>query len=48
MNEKFVERIQTQVAEIKKAGLYKNERIINGDQGAEITVNGKTVLNFLR
>ena len=46
MNEKFVERIQTEVAEIKKAGLYKNERIINGDQGAEITVNGKTVLNF--
>jgi len=46
MNEKFVERIQTEVAEIKKAGLYKNERIINGDQGAEITVNDKTVLNF--
>ena len=46
MNEKFVERIQTEVVEIKKAGLYKNERIINGDQGAEITVNGKTVLNF--
>ncbi|MFN2438503.1 MAG: glycine C-acetyltransferase, partial [Chitinophagaceae bacterium] len=46
MNNQFVERIRNEIEEIKKTGLYKNERIINGDQGAEITVNGKTVLNF--
>jgi glycine C-acetyltransferase len=46
MNEQFVERIRTEVDDIKTAGLYKKERVINGDQGAEITVNGKTVLNF--
>ncbi len=46
MNEQFVERIRSEVDDIKTAGLYKKERVINGDQGAEITVNGKTVLNF--
>src|SRR5688572_14211147 len=46
MNEQFVQRIQKEVEEIKESGLYKNERIITSPQGAEITVNGKTVLNF--
>src|SRR5215203_4169945 len=46
MNEKFVQRIQTEVEEIKQSGLYKTERIISSSQGVEITVNGKTVLNF--
>jgi glycine C-acetyltransferase len=46
MNEKFVQRIAKEVEEIKDLGLYKTERIISGPQGAEITVNGKTVLNF--
>ncbi|MBK9193764.1 MAG: glycine C-acetyltransferase [Flavobacteriales bacterium] len=31
---------------IREAGLYKRERIITSEQGAEITVNGKQVLNF--
>ena len=30
---------------IREAGLYKRERIITSEQGAEITVNGKQVLN---
>ena len=30
----------------KAAGLFKNERIITSDQGAEIEVGGKKVLNF--
>ena len=46
MNTKFVERIGAELAEIKDAGLYKNERIITSEQGAKITVNGKSVLNF--
>jgi glycine C-acetyltransferase len=46
MNEKLVARLGTEIEEIKTAGLYKTERIITGPQGAEITVNGKTVLNF--
>ncbi len=46
MNENFVKRIGSDLEEIKKAGLYKNERIITSDQGAEIEVGGKQVLNF--
>jgi glycine C-acetyltransferase len=46
MNETFVKRIHSEVEEIKTSGLYKTERIISSPQGAEITVSGKTVLNF--
>src|SRR5260221_4427399 len=46
MNEKLVQRIAGEVEEVKASGLYKTERIIAGPQGAEIIVNGKTVLNF--
>ncbi len=46
MNNKFVQRIAGELEDIKTAGLYKTERIITSPQGAEIKVNGKTVLNF--
>lgn len=46
MNEKFVQRILSEVKEIESAGLFKKERIITSTQGAEITVNDKTVVNF--
>jgi len=46
MNEKLVARFQTEIEEIKTSGLFKNERVISSPQGAEITVNGKKVLNF--
>lgn len=42
----FYARLQQEIQEIKDAGLYKQERIIESVQGAAITVNGKTVLNF--
>src|SRR3954467_14142357 len=46
MNEKFVDGIHQELKEIEAAGLFKKERIIASEQGAEIIVNGKTVLNF--
>jgi glycine C-acetyltransferase len=46
MNEKLVQRIAKEVEDIKASGLYKNERIIESPQGAEIIVGGKIVLNF--
>lgn len=46
MNENLVKRLSAELADIKASGLYKTERIIESPQGAEITVNGKTVLNF--
>jgi glycine C-acetyltransferase len=46
MNEKFVSRIGEELSEIETAGLFKKERIITSEQGPEIVVNGKKVLNF--
>ena len=42
----FLQHIQAELDSIREAGLFKRERIITSEQGAEITVNGKTVLNF--
>ncbi|MFA6097915.1 MAG: glycine C-acetyltransferase [Patescibacteria group bacterium] len=38
--------INQNISEIKENGLWKNEREIESAQGAEITVNGKKVINF--
>jgi glycine C-acetyltransferase len=46
MNNKLVNRISAELAEIKAAGFLKTERTIASEQGPEIIVNGKTVLNF--
>ena len=46
MNEQLVHRIAAELEEIKASGLFKKERIIESPQGAEIIVNGRTVLNF--
>ncbi len=46
MNESLITRLQTELAEIETQGLFKKERIIESEQGAEITVNSKRVLNF--
>jgi glycine C-acetyltransferase len=46
MNESLITRLQTELAEIETQGLFKKERIIESEQGAEIVVNGKKVLNF--
>lgn len=46
MNNNFSNRIGTELEEIKSSGLYKSERVISSEQGAEIIVGGKTVLNF--
>ena len=46
MNSTFVSRIANELASIESDGLFKKERVICSEQGAEIIVNGKTVLNF--
>ena len=43
---KFQEHLQNQLQEIREAGLYKEERLIESPQQAAIQVAGKTVLNF--
>jgi len=42
----FYTRLQKELQDITEAGLFKKERIIASPQGPEITVNGRTVLNF--
>jgi glycine C-acetyltransferase len=46
MNQKFITRLQKELDEIRSAGLFKNERVITSEQGAEIQVGGNTVINF--
>jgi glycine C-acetyltransferase len=43
---KIQEYLQNELQTIEANGLFKKERIISSAQGAEITVNGETVLNF--
>ena len=46
MYNKFQEYLKQELAQIEADGLYKNERIIESAQGAEIIVKGKKCLNF--
>ena len=39
-------RLQTELQEIREAGLWKEERLIESAQAARITVGGQEVLNF--
>lgn len=43
---KFQEHLQKELEDIKQAGLYKSERLIEGPQQAAIQVAGSEVLNF--
>jgi glycine C-acetyltransferase len=43
---KIKQFLQSELQIIEDNGIFKKERIITSPQGAEITVNGETVLNF--
>ena len=43
---KIKQFLQSELQTIEDNGIFKKERIITSPQGAEITVNGETVLNF--
>ncbi len=43
---KIQQHLQKELDTIEQNGIFKKERIITSPQGAEITVNGATVLNF--
>ena len=46
MNEQLVKSVGAELEEIKQAGLFKTERVIESPQGAVIKVGGLEVLNF--
>ncbi len=39
-------RLQAELDEIREAGLWKGEHVIEGPQGARVTIGGREVLNF--
>ena len=43
---KLKQMLASELAAVRDQGLYKDERILESPQGAEITVGGRTVLNF--
>ena len=43
---KIQQHLEAELKSIEENGIFKSERIITSPQGAEIVVNGKTVLNF--
>ena len=43
---KIQQHLQNELNTIEQNGIFKKERVITSPQGAEITVNGKKVLNF--
>lgn len=43
---KIKEHLESTLNEIREAGLYKHERVIDGPQDAHIEVNGREVLNM--
>jgi glycine C-acetyltransferase len=43
---KFKEHLESTINEIREAGLFKSERVIDGPQDAHIDVNGREVLNM--
>ena len=47
MHKKIVEYLNKELEIIREAGLFKNERIIESEQGAEIVVKGKKYLIFV-
>jgi len=46
ISQKFIGNLRNELQNIENEGLYKTERIITSQQSAEITANGKTLLNF--
>ncbi len=43
---KLGEVLRAELDQVRAQGLYKEERVLQGPQGAEITVGGRQVLNF--
>lgn len=46
MNESFLQHLAEETDKIKQSGLFKKERVIASPQSAQITCDGKTLLNL--
>lgn len=43
---RFIDELESEITQLKESGYYKEEKVIRGRQGAEIVIDGKTLLNF--
>lgn len=46
MSSRLIAHLKNETAQLEAAGLYKHERVITSPQSADITVNGKNVINM--
>ncbi len=46
MSSRLLAHLANETAQLESAGLYKRERVITSPQSADITVNGKSVINM--
>src|SRR5258708_7872831 len=46
MYKNYQQQFKDELKEIREAGMWKEEKVIFGKQGAEIEVDGKKLLNF--
>ncbi len=46
MSSRLIAHLENETAQLESAGLYKRERVITSPQSADITVNGKHVINM--
>ena len=46
MNDAVIERLKTDLAELRAQGLYKGERVLEGPQGGVVHANGRDVINL--
>ncbi|WP_133127001.1 glycine C-acetyltransferase [Legionella nagasakiensis] len=46
MDDRFIEFLHTELDKIKQEGLFKTERVIRGQQQAEVKVNNEEVINL--
>lgn len=46
MRQRFNQSLEKEIEDIKQAGVYKSEHVMESPQGRTVTVNGKEYLNF--
>ena len=46
MDTQITERLETSIAELRATGLFKNERVLTGPQGAHVATAGRDVINL--
>ena len=46
MKNKFYQKLENNIAELKQQGLYKHEHLITSDQSTQVKVDGREIINL--